>query len=101
MKVGIELGIGLVCKLAAEKEKRRSAFKREIDFVFANVIMVRTRLMSTTCAVVLSNTSICWHIARLIKRHMHLAFDRRSSPTSCWCGCRRRRSTSAALAAGH
>lgn len=39
VKVGIELGIGLVCKLAAEREKRRSAFKREIDFVFANVIM--------------------------------------------------------------
>ena len=44
VKVGIELGIGLVCKLAAEKEKRRSAFKREIDFVFANVIMVRPAL---------------------------------------------------------
>lgn len=40
VKVGIELGIGLVCKLAAEREKRRAAFKKEIDFVFANVIMV-------------------------------------------------------------
>lgn len=39
VKVAIELGIGLVCKLAAEKEKRRGAFKKEIDFVFANVIM--------------------------------------------------------------
>jgi len=41
VKVGIELGIGLVCKIAAEREKRRSSFKKEIDFVFANVIMVR------------------------------------------------------------
>jgi len=38
-KLGIELGIGLFCKLAAEKNKRGKAFKSQIDFVFANVVM--------------------------------------------------------------
>ena len=39
VKVGIELGIGLFCKIAAEREKRKEAFPRELDFVLANVIM--------------------------------------------------------------
>ena len=38
VKLSIELGIGLVCKLTAEYEKRRESFKREADFVFANVV---------------------------------------------------------------
>lgn len=38
-KVAIELGIGLFCKVAAEKTKRGKAFKSQIDFVAANVVM--------------------------------------------------------------
>ena len=38
VKVSIELGIGLVCKLTAEYGKRGKAFKQELDFVFANVV---------------------------------------------------------------
>lgn len=38
VKLGIELGIGLICKVTAEWEKRRDGFNRELDFVFANVV---------------------------------------------------------------
>ncbi len=38
VKLGIELGIGLVCKITAEAQKRGEAFKGELDFVFANVV---------------------------------------------------------------
>jgi hypothetical protein len=39
VKVGIECGIGIVTKCAAEKEKRKGRFTTELDFVTANVIM--------------------------------------------------------------
>lgn len=38
-KVGIECGIGMFTKTAAELEKRRENFKKELDFVTADVIM--------------------------------------------------------------
>ncbi|KAG1671813.1 hypothetical protein FOA52_000190 [Chlamydomonas sp. UWO 241] len=39
VKVGIECGIGVCTKVAAEKTKRGAAFWNEIDFVAANVMM--------------------------------------------------------------
>lgn len=39
VKVGIECGIGIGTKCAAESKKRGDAFKSELDFVTANVIM--------------------------------------------------------------
>lgn len=39
VKVGIECGIGIGTKCAAESKKRGDAFKQELDFVTANVIM--------------------------------------------------------------
>ena len=39
VKVGIECGIGIVTKSAAEYEKRKGRFSKELDFVTANVIM--------------------------------------------------------------
>eukprot|EP00892_Ulva_mutabilis_P010808 jgi/Ulvmu1/809/UM010_0183.1 len=39
VKVGIECGIGIGTKCAAESRKRGDAFKSELDFVTANVIM--------------------------------------------------------------
>lgn len=39
VKVGIECGIGIVTKCAAEREKRKGRFAKELDFVTANVIM--------------------------------------------------------------
>ncbi|KAL2927104.1 Protein RETICULATA-RELATED 4 chloroplastic [Bienertia sinuspersici] len=38
-KVAIECGIGMFTKTAAELEKRKENFKKEIDFVIADVIM--------------------------------------------------------------
>eukprot|EP00239_Pterosperma_sp_CCMP1384_P001232 CAMPEP_0197847734 /NCGR_PEP_ID=MMETSP1438-20131217/6925_1 /TAXON_ID=1461541 /ORGANISM="Pterosperma sp., Strain CCMP1384" /LENGTH=451 /DNA_ID=CAMNT_0043459741 /DNA_START=216 /DNA_END=1571 /DNA_ORIENTATION=+ len=38
-KVGIECGVGLCTKAAAEKAKRQENFSKELDFVFANVLM--------------------------------------------------------------
>ncbi|XP_021736315.1 protein RETICULATA-RELATED 4, chloroplastic-like [Chenopodium quinoa] len=38
-KVGIECGIGMFTKTAAELEKRKDNFKKELDFVTADVIM--------------------------------------------------------------
>ncbi|KAI3826989.1 hypothetical protein L1987_01050 [Smallanthus sonchifolius] len=38
-KVGIECGVGIFTKSAAELEKRRENFTKELDFVFADVIM--------------------------------------------------------------
>uniref|UniRef100_A0A803LC28 Uncharacterized protein n=2 Tax=Chenopodium quinoa TaxID=63459 RepID=A0A803LC28_CHEQI len=38
-KVGIECGIGMFTKTAAELEKRKENFKKELDFVTADVIM--------------------------------------------------------------
>ena len=38
VKLSIELGIGLVCKITAEAQKRGESFKNELDFVFANVV---------------------------------------------------------------
>lgn len=38
-KVGIECGIGVFTKSAAEYEKRKENFVKELDFVLANVIM--------------------------------------------------------------
>ena len=42
VKLGIELGIGLVCKITAEAQKRGESFKSELDFVFANVVRCGT-----------------------------------------------------------
>lgn len=39
VKVGIEVGIGLAMKCAAELNKRGENFNAELDFVFANVLM--------------------------------------------------------------
>ena len=39
VKVGIECGIGIGTKCAAEREKRKGRFVKELDFVTANVIM--------------------------------------------------------------
>jgi hypothetical protein len=39
VKVGIECGIGIGTKCAAEAEKRKGRFSKELDFVTANVIM--------------------------------------------------------------
>jgi hypothetical protein len=39
VKVGIECGIGIGTKCAAEAEKRRGRFSQELDFITANVIM--------------------------------------------------------------
>lgn len=39
VKVGIECGIGIGTKCAAEAEKRKGRFAKELDFVTANVIM--------------------------------------------------------------
>ena len=39
IKVAIEVGIGVCTKATAEYTKRGDDFKRELDFVFANVIM--------------------------------------------------------------
>jgi Protein RETICULATA-related len=39
VKVGIECGIGICTKGAAEYEKRKGRFAQELDFVTANVIM--------------------------------------------------------------
>lgn len=39
MKMGIELGIGLLMKLSAEYTRRQENFFKEIDFVFANATM--------------------------------------------------------------
>lgn len=41
VKLSIELGIGLICKITAEYEKRREGFMLEADFVFANVVRAR------------------------------------------------------------
>ncbi|KAI5681464.1 hypothetical protein M9H77_02692 [Catharanthus roseus] len=38
-KVGIECGVGIFTKTAAELEKRRENFSKELDFVFADVVM--------------------------------------------------------------
>ncbi|EXB95296.1 hypothetical protein L484_007940 [Morus notabilis] len=38
-KVAIECGVGIFTKTAAELERRRENFKKELDFVFADVIM--------------------------------------------------------------
>ncbi|KAG8391190.1 hypothetical protein BUALT_Bualt01G0161900 [Buddleja alternifolia] len=38
-KVGIECGVGIFTKTAAELEKRRENFTKELDFVFADVVM--------------------------------------------------------------
>ncbi|XP_019186218.1 PREDICTED: protein RETICULATA-RELATED 4, chloroplastic-like [Ipomoea nil] len=38
-KVGIECGVGIFTKTAAELEKRREKFSKELDFVFADVVM--------------------------------------------------------------
>ncbi|CAM6112647.1 unnamed protein product [Calypogeia fissa] len=38
-KVGIECGVGLFTKTAAEYERRRENFSKELDFVIADVIM--------------------------------------------------------------
>jgi hypothetical protein len=39
VKIGIECGIGIFTKCAAEAEKRKGRFSQELDFVMANVIM--------------------------------------------------------------
>lgn len=39
VKVGIEVGIGVACKITAEYEKRKGHFAKELDFVFANMVM--------------------------------------------------------------
>lgn len=39
IKVAIEVGIGICTKTTAEYTKRGDDFKRELDFVVANVIM--------------------------------------------------------------
>eukprot|EP00898_Chlorokybus_atmophyticus_P008359 jgi/Chlat1/8524/Chrsp80S07816 len=39
VKVGIECGVGVFTKTAAELEKRRDKFSQELDFVFADVVM--------------------------------------------------------------
>ncbi|KAF3437350.1 hypothetical protein FNV43_RR20103 [Rhamnella rubrinervis] len=38
-KVGIECGAGMFTKIAAELEKRKENFRKELDFVFADVVM--------------------------------------------------------------
>ncbi|CAA2971782.1 RETICULATA-RELATED 4, chloroplastic-like [Olea europaea subsp. europaea] len=38
-KVAIECGVGIFTKTAAELEKRREKFTKELDFVFADVVM--------------------------------------------------------------
>ncbi|KAM1229390.1 hypothetical protein ACFX2G_040576 [Malus domestica] len=38
-KVGIECGVGIFTKTAAELERRRENFTKELDFVFADVVM--------------------------------------------------------------
>ncbi|XVE76761.1 hypothetical protein DITRI_Ditri13aG0006900 [Diplodiscus trichospermus] len=38
-KVGIECGVGIFTKTAAELERRRDKFTKELDFVFADVVM--------------------------------------------------------------
>ncbi|XVF22894.1 hypothetical protein REPUB_Repub12eG0210100 [Reevesia pubescens] len=38
-KVGIECGVGIFTKCAAELEKRRERITKELDFVFADVVM--------------------------------------------------------------
>ncbi|KAH7291695.1 hypothetical protein KP509_29G029100 [Ceratopteris richardii] len=38
-KVAIECGVGIFTKTAAELERRREKFKKELDFVFADVVM--------------------------------------------------------------
>ncbi|XP_042006968.1 protein RETICULATA-RELATED 4, chloroplastic-like [Salvia splendens] len=38
-KVGIECGVGIFTKTAAELEKRRENFSKELDFVLADVVM--------------------------------------------------------------
>eukprot|EP00250_Pteridium_aquilinum_P000872 c11049_g1_i1 orf=322-1617(+) len=38
-KVAIECGVGIFTKTAAELERRRENFKKELDFVFADVVM--------------------------------------------------------------
>lgn len=38
-KVAIECGVGIFTKTAAEYERRRENFKKELDFVFADVVM--------------------------------------------------------------
>lgn len=38
-KVGIEVGVGVFTKTAAELEKRRDKFWKEIDFVIADIVM--------------------------------------------------------------
>lgn len=39
VKVAIEVGIGMACKITAEYEKRKNRFSKELDFVLANTIM--------------------------------------------------------------
>ncbi|EFJ52087.1 hypothetical protein VOLCADRAFT_79235 [Volvox carteri f. nagariensis] len=39
VKLGIEIGIGVVMKITAEYTKRKENFVREVDFVFANTLM--------------------------------------------------------------
>lgn len=38
-KVAIECGIGIFTKIAAEQEKRKEKFTKELDFVCADVIL--------------------------------------------------------------
>ncbi|CAN1750959.1 Protein RETICULATA-RELATED 4, chloroplastic [Linum perenne] len=38
-KIGIECGVGLFTKTAAEYEKRKENFSKELEFVFADVVM--------------------------------------------------------------
>mmetsp|Transcript_10930 Transcript_10930/g.27592 ORF Transcript_10930/g.27592 Transcript_10930/m.27592 type:complete len:392 (+) Transcript_10930:236-1411(+) len=38
-KLGIEVGIGICTKCSAEYQKRKQNFRKEFDFVFANVLM--------------------------------------------------------------
>ncbi|MCO5601848.1 hypothetical protein L7F22_055973 [Adiantum nelumboides] len=42
-KVAIECGVGTITKTAAELERRRENFSKELDFVIADVIMLKTR----------------------------------------------------------
>lgn len=61
-KVGIECGVGIFTKTAAELEKRREKFSKELDFVFADVVMA-----------IIADFMLVWLPAPTVSLHPSLA----------------------------
>jgi len=69
-KVGIEVGIGIVTKCSAELQKRGQNFKKEMDFVLANVLMA---LIADFMLVWLPAPAVSYGAAAAKKRALSLS----------------------------